>query len=75
MTRILLSKSLSFENVTQVPLAIVANDFNSHAVGVRVTINGTSNLIVERRPAASAVEFVIGCVEFGVALATDVSAR
>ena len=74
MASIFGGQELSDENVSEMPLAIRANDFSSLSVGVGMPGHGSGQFIVETRPAAAAVEFLIAGVERIVALSAEVGA-
>ena len=60
--------------VTQMPIAVATNNFDSKTIGVRQTIDSALDLVVEAGPAAAGVELVTGAVERGVAALAEVGA-
>lgn len=76
MPGIFLRHAFAFEHVAEVAAAIRADDFGAfHAEGVVfLADNGAGDFIIERRPAAAAVELVGRAVKLGVAAAADVGA-
>lgn len=75
MPGIFLSQTLTFENVTEVAVAIGTKNLNSPTIGISLPANGSRNLIVESWPATARVELVLRAVQRGFAAATDVGAR
>lgn len=71
MTDILLSQSFALEDVPQVPVAVLADDLDSVAVGIDIASDRSGNLVVEAGPAAMALEFVVRLVQRGVATSAD----
>ena len=73
MANVLFRKVLANKDVTEMPFAILADNFNSAPVCIGMSLHGTGDLVVERRPSAIAVEFVFRLVQLRIALAADVS--
>lgn len=69
-------KPLALKHVSKMPLASGAKYFDAaHAKGVvRLTHNGPGDLIVERRPSATAIKLVRRAIQRRVATATDIQA-
>ena len=65
-------KSLSFEHMTQVAAALCTENFDSVAICVGFPSDGAFNLIIERRPAAMSVEFVLRAIQWCIAPFTDI---
>ena len=75
MANVLLCKTFSFENVTEVTVAVLAENLDSKAVCIGLAAHGTFDLIIKAWPTAVAREFVFGQVERSVALPTDIGPR
>src|SRR3954454_10772403 len=75
MARVLCCQPFAEEDVAQVSAAVVAFDLDAHAVRVRQPLHRARHLIVEGRPAAARVEFVLAAIKHGVAAAADIAAR
>src|SRR3954454_8892845 len=67
MARVLSRQPFAEEDMAQVRAAVVALDLDAHAIRVRQTLNGARYLIIEGRPAAARVEFVLAAIKHGVA--------
>lgn len=72
MAGVLLSEALASENMAEMSSTVVAQNFNPASVGIRFTTHGARDFIVESRPAAAGVEFVLRAVEWRFAAAADV---
>ena len=76
VARVLGRELLTEKNVAKVPIAILANDFNSTAaVPVGLAFYGTLDLIVKRWPPAVTFELSSGVVERCVASFANVGAN
>lgn len=74
VTRIFLGHLFAIEDVSEVSTAVLAHDFDTHAIGVCFASDRIFDFVVESGPATSAVEFIVGLVEWSVASFADVGA-
>ena len=63
MPNILVGQLFAFKNMTQVTIAMLANDFDSPAIHIGLPFDGAWNLIVEGGPPTTGVKFVAGLIE------------
>ena len=59
MTGVFRGKAFAEEHVTEVAVAVFAEYFRTLAIGIWHSPHGASDLVVEARPSAATVEFVI----------------
>src|SRR5690606_3238914 len=74
MPRVLGRKAFAFKHMAEMAAAVAADDLDTTAVGVGVTLHRAGDLVVKAGPATVAVELVGRLVQRGVALPADVSA-
>lgn len=74
MARVLCGKTLAFEYVPQVAVAVCAADLHPSAIRICKPPHGTRNLLVETRPPASGMEFRVGSIQLGIAAPANVGA-
>ena len=75
MPGIFCGESFPFKYVPQVTTTGVAKDFDATAIGVGYLFDCTGNFVVETRPAATGIEFVLRAVQGRIALAAKISTR
>lgn len=68
---ILFGKAFPLKDVTEVALAVVANDLYPAPIGIPNLFDGTGHLIVKTRPAAARAELILTIVQGRVAAAAD----
>jgi len=74
MPGIFSGQSFAFEYMPKVGVAILAHDLCASAIAIPVALDGTFNLIVETRPAAMRIKFVIRLVQRRIASSADIRA-
>lgn len=72
---VLWGEPLAFEDVPEMPPAPSALDLGPFSIRVRKTADGSRDLIIKARPAATRIEFALGAVQRGPALAAHVGPR
>ena len=68
---VLFGKPLALKNVSEVTVAVIADDLDAAAVGVGNALDGTRYLVVEAGPAAAGGELVLAVVQGRFAAAAD----
>lgn len=72
MPRIFLGKPFALEDVAQMSVAVITNNFNASAIGVGLTANGVGNLVIKTWPTTTRVKFVFGAIQRRIAPSTNI---
>jgi len=72
MSRIFFGELFAFKHMTEVAIAVRADDFHSATIGVGYPFNGARDFIVKTWPPATRMEFVIRIIESRIAASAEV---